>query len=72
MVVMKNKVAYDRRYHEARESENVWNRIDVLMRGELSEDLNEGFLSPRCVCSKKWKVDSAQSSWKKGALISRD
>lgn len=41
---MQDKVAYDWRCEEARESENVRDGIDILMRSKLSQDLEEGFL----------------------------
>ena len=50
---MKHEVADDWRGDEAREGENVRNRIDVLMRGKLSEDLKKGFPGPSGLWSGK-------------------
>lgn len=38
MVIVEDEVADNRRRNETRKGENIRNRIDILMRGELSKD----------------------------------
>jgi len=57
---MKNKVAYNGRCDEARKGENVRNRINVLMRSEMSEHLKERLIGLRWSCSERRSIDSAR------------
>jgi hypothetical protein len=59
---MQDKVAYDWRCEEARESENVRDGIDILMRSKLSQDLEEGFLRLGKFRSEEWKINSAHGT----------